>query len=1351
MFQKHIYILFTLFYIAFNGMASDLPDFFKVASCKPPSNVRVITTGTDFATIIWKSEASGVAWKLKWRKNGEDYSETNTSDLVNENEYQINNLNSGTKYFFKLKTLCSDDSESNWTPSEYYFTTHLENPSNCKIHLELEDAHYNNDKTYSGETSFFIRNEEFPDGKLGINVFIQNIKLIIDHSWTNDLTIELWSPNDKHITLSSSHKAKEENNGYGNTNIENCSEPIIFSDEACQKLTRETVSFTGNFRPDEPLYALYDSLSPVGKWELKIIDKSTSNSGFLEYVEIDFEPLLCPIPQNISIIPQNDNAVLVNWEQNNNIDSIFFKLNTNGIENIVKSKNNGFFILSGLNSNDSILLSLQSKCKNSVSAFSCTDSVIFLCGTAQLREGFDSFEDCTSACEDCIKKGIWHNAGKQNWLINSGETTTKNTGPQGDVYGNGKYIYFESSSSECNSQDGAILQSECIYIEPAFDGCSMEFSYHMYGVDIGSLSFEVSIDNGYTWKRLFYKEGQASNIWLKQEIPLDEYEKKTCNFRFVAKSIDGGSYGDIAIDDIIFYNSIIADEDSYLYYPDRDGDGYGKDTTAIFFCNLNNDYYVSNNEDCDDTNPDIHPGADEIFCNFIDENCNGMEDDTQTDSPFSIAVDTIIMESCNGSKDGKIAIKIIGGIPPFNFKWSNGSTDSTLTNLSAGKYQCTIEDQTGCGFVTDTFNLNFKEIFDFNISGKALPSCNGKKDGSLYINITGGISPYKYTWNTGDTTSNLQNLKAGLYNVTIIDSTGCIYNSPKIELKATTTFDIGVIEKVNPSCFGSKNGKINLLVQGNASPYSFAWNNTNTDSNVISDLEAGEYYCTITDSQLCFQEYGPIILKQPDSLEIIVSSIDHVTCPGEDNGLIEIDTRGGISPYTFEWKKNNKVISRLDDIYNIEAGKYTILISDNNGCKQQLENIEIKTIDSLNIKLDSLKNVNCANTNDGFIKVIADGGYGDYYYYWSDGTKSSNTIDSINSGLYGVTVEDDLACKQVLDNLEISNLNIPLDLSLETINNIKCYGDTTGNIAVNVISDASPFDYNWSAGTKIIRKENSDTIRNLGIGTYMVTVTDNSGCVGESNSVILSQPEKLELTGISTKNVPCFGENTGEISLNLAGGIKPYSVHWDNDMNGLYLTKLTAGQYSAIISDSNKCEINTGLIEINQPDEIKVTIESYPAHKNQSDGAAIILPTGGVTPYTYLWDENANFQTGNKAINLKSGTYTVTLTDYNDCIKVINVFIAEITDVVENYTRNDIKIYPNPAKNGIFIDHINGLKYQKFNIELQDIAGKSTTLDYKIIDDKKIWISFNSIKNGIFFIHLFNNNNQYFKRIVIMH
>ena len=348
-------------------------------------------------------------------------------------------------------------------------------------------------------------------------------------------------------------------------------------------------------------------------------------------------------------------------------------------------------------------------------------------------------------------------------------------------------------------------------------------------------------------------------------------------------------------------------------------------------------------------------------------------------------------------------------------------------------------------------------------------------------------------------------------------------------------------------------------------------------------------------------------------------------------------------------------------------------------------------------------------------------------------------------------MEDDLSCKQVLSNLEISNLNVPLKLDLNVLDYIKCFGDTTGIIAVSTESQNTPYDFNWSAGTKKIKLSNRDTLQNLPVGTYNVTITDNLGCVGESNSIVLSQPDKLEIENIDIENILCYGDNTGSVSISVSGGIPPYSTLWNNGEFGMDLTKLIAGEYSAYVSDSNDCLINTGLIEITQPDEITVTIESYPAHENKSDGYAIILPTGGVTPYKFLWDDKANFQTGNKAVNLSSGWYTVTLTDYNECIEEIKVFIAELpSDATYEYSTDAIKLFPNPAKDGIFVV-FNNDDYSHFNFEIIDVAGRKTRPGFQYLGEKEVWIPVDKHIDGTYFLHIFNDKSHIYRRIVIIH
>ncbi len=1311
------------------------------ASCPTPRNVRIIESSNYDCQITWKNETNAEYYQVKWRIANEEYAETNISDSLTENIYTIDELQPNTKYFFKLRSICSNNSKSKWS-NEYTFITDCSNPSYCNMKFPLKDF-YNS----PAETKFFIQVVEFPDKKLGVDVFIQSVKLVVEHSWTNDLEIKLKSPTGQEVVLTSSNGLND-NIGYGNPEDTNCLEAVIFSDEACNSITENLFPFVGNYRPQEPLENLYDKTTPFGQWELIIIDKSPASTGYFNFIEIDFEPIICPVPKDINLIPQDDNSILCNWKSADIVDSVIIQVESelNQLEEFT-IKNTGTYLISGLNKERNYKYSFISKCNESLSPISCVQESNFLCGTPSLRESFDNYETCHSSCDDCLYSEVWKNmSNAQFWLVNKGETTTEFTGPSSDLYGYGNYIYVESSAGECND-NLAILESECLQIGTNAGNCDMTFSYHMYGTDIGVLKLEISIDNGDTWTTLF-KNSEQANEWITKSISLGEYANKVCHFRFVAQTVEDGDYGDIAIDDIIFYNAQLVDPTANLYYPDRDGDGFGKDTIGIFLCGNTNSIFVDNKGDCDDNNNLINPNAEEITCNFIDENCNGMEDDISTSNSIVTNIIEVTNTTCNGSSDGSITIEVSAGQPPYKFLWSNSSTEQNLTDVPSGYYQCEITDQSGCGIKTDSIHIETNEYLNFEILSIIEPECNGLPNGEIQIKHEGGVAPFQYKWSNGENTKNLSELNEGIYQVTITDSVECIFISPEIELKASTKFDVVVLNKVNPSCSNSSNGSINLRVNGGTPPYSFDWNNDMT-TNHITNLELGEYYCTITDSDLCFQVFGPIKLTPPDSLDVIISAIDHVTCAGEQNGSVEIAVKGGTPPYSYLWTSKN-FISSSDDIYNLNPGIYTLQVNDYNGCQNILDSIEITTIDALNAEVDTIIPVTCAKTNDGLIKIKANNGYGNYSYFWSnDYTISQNNyIDSLNLGYYGVTVTDELGCKQVLNNIEVNNLNTPIEINMSILDSILCNGDNSGSLLATIKSDNPPYDYNWSAGSKLIKNDTFCKISNLKSGRYNITVTDELGCVGIGDDVLIPEPDKLEFTGIDIQNIDCFGESTGQIDLEISGGITPYNILWSNERTEFSNTKLESGNYFATVSDKNNCTLITDTIFISQPDELSVEIESNPAHAGKADGSARILPQGGVSPYEFVWDENADNQTGNEAYNLASGWYDVTITDYNNCEKPIKVFIGEITGIDDKFSDN-FTAYPNPTNNLLYIKTKNNIS-KDLNIELLDIIGRKTNIEIDKTNDKYS-INTSIIKNGIYFLKIGIDNTNYIQRIVIMH
>jgi hypothetical protein len=127
---------------------------------------------------------------------------------------------------------------------------------------------------------------------------------------------------------------------------------------------------------------------------------------------------------------------------------------------------------------------------------------------------------------------------------------------------------------------------------------------------------------------------------------------------------------------------------------------------------------------------------------------------------------------CFGSATGTITLLTAGGTPGQNFLWSNGSgTGTQAQNLLAGDYTCTITSATGNSAVYGPYTIHQPAAWILNsVVTMAAP---GLSNGSISITPQGGCLPYSYTWNTGQSSAEIQGLTPGLYCVTISDCQGC--------------------------------------------------------------------------------------------------------------------------------------------------------------------------------------------------------------------------------------------------------------------------------------------------------------------------------------------------------------------------------------------------------------------------------------------------------------------------------------------------------------------------------------------------------------------------------------------------
>ncbi len=138
--------------------------------------------------------------------------------------------------------------------------------------------------------------------------------------------------------------------------------------------------------------------------------------------------------------------------------------------------------------------------------------------------------------------------------------------------------------------------------------------------------------------------------------------------------------------------------------------------------------------------------------------------------PLSATLDFVMNTTCDNSADGSLEINVLGGAPGYTFLWSNGSTDEDISALVEGNYTVTVTDTTNC---TVTFTATVLAPDAIVISMSSTPSGANNDQGTADAVVTGGISPYTYSWSNAATTSSISNLSFGTYSVTVTDANGC--------------------------------------------------------------------------------------------------------------------------------------------------------------------------------------------------------------------------------------------------------------------------------------------------------------------------------------------------------------------------------------------------------------------------------------------------------------------------------------------------------------------------------------------------------------------------------------------------
>jgi gliding motility-associated-like protein len=629
-----------------------------------------------------------------------------------------------------------------------------------------------------------------------------------------------------------------------------------------------------------------------------------------------------------------------------------------------------------------------------------------------------------------------------------------------------------------------------------------------------------------------------------------------------------------------------------------------------------------------------------------DNNGCQMTGSTVVNHPFCngfYATSSATPVSCFGGSTGSATITPVNGTAPFFIDWndSGNQTTGTAINLSAGVYSATITDANGCvasGTVAVTEPTQLDNTFTFTNSSTLSGS-----DGSVQTNVSGGTLPYTYSWSNGAVTPGCSNIAAGWYAVSIADGNGCtLTDSVYINEPPCKHFSVHVNSSSLP-CNGATGGTANVVVMNGTGPFNISWSSGQTNVTAISGLQAGLYSVQVSDAQNCYG-FTSFTITEPSPLTAQLL-INPSTCYELDNGTINLVVSGGTFPgYSFLWDDGYT----NEDRVQLDPGTYSVTITDNNNCSATAAGLMTEP-GPLNA-FYTIAPISCFGGMNGGIDMTVEGGSPVLTYNWSN-SATAEDLSGLGAGGYVLSVTDGNFC--TLPPLTVP-LSQPPKVNIDSIT-VNCPLPGNSMTPVNVYASGGTAGYAVSYNNSLSYGAYGDLSENLAVdNTYNVILKDINNCLSDVYPLAIDS----NVTALVIDYELCYpaGQTTETVTVTPAGGTGTYSLSTNNGLTFNptfdydFVLPIDAN-YQLLVKDSKGCLSQVYNVSLPAVLATDVTITSnYNGAAiscfGYADGAIASATTGGVTPYNYLWNTGA---TGSVMSGLLAGTYTLLLTDANNC------------------------------------------------------------------------------------------------------
>jgi len=519
---------------------------------------------------------------------------------------------------------------------------------------------------------------------------------------------------------------------------------------------------------------------------------------------------------------------------------------------------------------------------------------------------------------------------------------------------------------------------------------------------------------------------------------------------------------------------------------------------------------------------------------------------------------------CNGDDNASITATTVGGIAPVTYAWSNGAGNvAAINNLAAGNYTVTATDAMGCVKVATTTITAPNPIF-VNISNSAEGDtiCGGE---SVNLTAIPSDASLTYSWTASGgsfddatiATPVYTMMMPGTHEIILVISDGVCTATDTTYVTIGEGIDFS-IEQTDITCVGETDGSITVTANSAALPLIYTWDNGIGNIPNPTGLAAGTYNLTITDGNNCDRTASVTILEAE---AIVIGLVEtNILCGGDNSGAIDALVIGGTAPLSLAWSNG---VNDVATINNLAVGTYALTVTDANGCTAT-DSVTITEPTPLTAITEGA-DIGCNGA--GHAHVTASGGTTPYTYLWDDASnQTTDTAFNLVAGVYNVTVTDANGCTTVESVSVIETSGITCEITV--LNDIETFNGSEGQLGVTVSGGSGNYTYSWNNGGM------DSVVTDLSTNTYIVTITDESGCIC-MDTLRLLNPAILGdfvFEDTDSNGVQDIGEaGIPDVILQVSGTTyydEFIVIQTTTDANGNYQFNLPPGGYKVTVLDA---------------------------------------------------------------------------------------------------------------------------------------------------------------------------------------